>query len=121
MIRSLISLSAITLFAACVGPASEPHDSGPPPLKIYLLAGQSNMVGYTSAEWVAENTPELAVPRDDVWCYWGGRSDFLSPWTGHDVGPELAFGHGVGDQVEQPVLLAKFAVGGTTLHGRPQQ
>ncbi len=117
MIRNLISLSAIAFFLACVGPSSKPYDSGPPPLKIYLLAGQSNMVGYTSAEWVSENTPELTKPRGDVWCYWGGRSDFLSPWAGHDVGPELAFGHGIGNQVDGPVLLAKFAVGGTTLHG----
>lgn len=115
MTRHLFSLWALLLSTACAGPGAE--SPGPPPLKIYLLAGQSNMVGYTSAEWVAENAPELAEPRDDVWCYWGGRSDLLSPWTGHDVGPELAFGHGVGDQVEQPVLLAKFAVGGTTLHG----
>ncbi|MHC5025768.1 MAG: sulfatase-like hydrolase/transferase [Planctomycetota bacterium] len=86
------------------------------PLKIYLLAGQSNMVGSTSAEWVEDNAPALAAARDDVWCYWNGATRALAPGAGHAVGPELAFGHAIGDVTEQPVLLAKFAVGGTTLH-----
>jgi hypothetical protein len=119
MINPFITSTLLLFLLApgCVGVSVDAGDSGPEPIRIYLLAGQSNMVGYTSSEWVAENAPALFEAREDVWCYWGGRTDALAPWTGHDVGPELAFGHGVGDQVDEPVLLAKFAVGGTTLHG----
>ncbi len=86
------------------------------PLKIFLLAGQSNMVGYTSVEWVQKNAQELVKPRDDVWCYWQRKCAPLAPGMGHKVGPELPFGHVVGDATDQPVLLCKFASGGTTLH-----
>jgi len=96
--------------------AQEAPSAATAPVKIYLLAGQSNMVGYTSAEWVAKEAPKLARPRADVWCYWRGKCRPLGPGAGHQVGPELAFGHGIGDALEAPVLLCKFAVGGTTLH-----
>ena len=105
-----LSVAQITSFVEAQDPAA------PPPMKVYLLAGQSNMVGYTSAEWVREHAPELVAPREDVWCYWNGACRPLAPGAGHEVGPELAFGHAIGDRLAQPVLLAKFAVGGTTLH-----
>lgn len=85
------------------------------PTKVFLLAGQSNMVGYTSADWVRSNAPELAAARDDVWCSWQRRCDPLAPGAGHEVGPELALGHALGDLYDEPVLLVKVAVGGTTL------
>ncbi|MDA1263594.1 MAG: NPCBM/NEW2 domain-containing protein [Planctomycetota bacterium] len=86
-----------------------------PATKVFLLAGQSNMVGYTSAAWVREHRPELAAPRDDVWCSWNRQCLPLAPGAGHEVGPELAVGHALGDAFDQPVLLVKYAVGGTTL------
>jgi len=87
----------------------------PAPARVFLLAGQSNMVGYTSAAWVTEHAPTLATPRDDVWCLWQRTCSPLAPGRGHDVGPELALGHALGEHFEEPVLLAKFAWGGTTL------
>ncbi len=99
-------------------PAEFPADA---PLKIYLLAGQSNMVGATSKKWVEANAKKLAKPRPDVWCHWRGETNPLAPGAGGEVGPELAFGHALGRANEGPVLLAKFAVGGTTIqeHWRP--
>ena len=91
-------------------------ESAAKPLKIYLLAGQSNMVGYTSKAWVKEHAPKLFPARDDVWCFWQGRCRPLAAGAGHEVGPELSIGHGLGSQLEEPVLLCKFAVGGTTLN-----
>lgn len=92
-----------------------PLAQDPAPTRVFVLAGQSNMVGYTSAAWVEANAPALAQPRADVWVDWQLRCAPLAPGAGHEVGPELALGHALGDAFEEPVLLIKVAVGGTTL------
>lgn len=63
--------------------------------------------------------------RDDVWCRYkrehgpllaGPLSIGFSIYGGHHFGPELEFGHVVGDQIESPVLLIKTAWGGKSLY-----
>jgi len=90
------------------------------PVKVYLMAGQSNMVGPGSNAYVEENHPELMKPREDVWCVNAGKvSGPLRPGYGYgerSFGLELTMGHVLGDAVDSPIVLFKTGTGGTTLH-----
>lgn len=112
------------------------------PLKVFILAGQSNMEGQgemTSGEqgnltYLVQNDPDGTfehlvdnggawVVRDDVWIYYkrGGTTEVtggLSAGQGvndHCIGPELQFGHLMGDAFDNQVLLIKTAWGGKSL------
>ena len=63
--------------------------------------------------------------RNDVWCRYktdhevkAGPLDigFAGYQGRHHIGPELQFGHVVGDRFEAPVLIIKTAWGGKSLH-----
>ncbi|MEX2673514.1 MAG: sialate O-acetylesterase [Phycisphaeraceae bacterium] len=109
-------------------------------LKIFILAGQSNMVGFgqltgepgTMETYVRDNPDDYGhlvdengehVVRDDVWIV--NLSDPGNPQTGwlttgygasdEHIGPEYGFGFAVGDHYEDPVLIIKSAWGGRSL------
>ena len=109
-------------------------------LKVFILAGQSNMVGFgqldgspgTMETYVKGNPKDYGqlvakdgkrVVRDDVWIV--NISDAQKPqqgWltTGYGaseghIGPEYGFGFVVGDAYEDPVLIIKSAWGGRSL------
>ena len=114
------------------------------PLKVFVLAGQSNMQGagaikanprsknggMGSLEYIVE-APATAehyrhlvdkdgnwVERKDVWIWYLDRKGNLKPGFGSNpgaIGPELQFGHVVGDYFENQVLLIKCAWGGKSL------
>jgi len=97
-----------------------PVDTDPPPAppaEVYLLAGQSNMVGYSQANGLP---PSLQIAQEDVQIYRSGEpwwkplepaSDYAG-WTG----PEVTFGRTLADALpDRQVLLIKHAVGGTDL------
>jgi alpha-galactosidase len=113
------------------------------PVKVYILAGQSNMEGAGfiaadpsrnggkgSLEFVAKD-PATAprfrhlldasgkwIVRDDVWITYLERKGALTVGYGSRpdrIGPELGFGVVVGDASEAPVLLVKCAWGGKSL------
>jgi len=108
-------------------------------VKVYIMMGQSNMVGFGAVG--PEETPgtlahvvrrqkkfpqlldaagEWAV-RDDVWCVQvtaGSRTGWLQPGFGarpQFIGPELGFGHEIGDVHDEPVLLIKASQGNRSL------
>lgn len=100
-------------------------------VKVYILAGQSNMEGKapnalfehqaTDAK-TAEMFSHLRkndqwVVRDDVWIKYLNRSGGLTLGYGSRdrTGIELEFGAVLGDQFEQPVLLVKTCWGGHSL------
>ena len=128
------------------------------PVKIFILAGQSNMQGHGKVEFGRNpdydkndksskreikggiaglrqlaTSPASAnqyghllgkdgnwVERDDVWVITttsGRKSGKLTVGFGKGswFGPELQFGHRVGDAIEEPVLLIKTAWGGHSL------
>ena len=114
------------------------------PLKVFVLAGQSNMQGsgaikanprsknggMGSLEYIvkapatAEHYRHLVdkdgnwVERKDVWIWYLDRKGNLKPGFGSNpgaIGPELQFGHVVGDYFENQVLLIKCAWGGKSL------
>ena len=112
-------------------------------VKVFILAGQSNMEGHGkvdaeqkanqgkgSLEWLVNN-PGTAkqfkhlvdakgkwIARDDVQIWYLGRKGNLLPKYGFRegfIGPELGFGHVVGNAIDEPVLLIKLAWGGKSL------
>ncbi|MDA7888615.1 sialate O-acetylesterase [Akkermansiaceae bacterium] len=113
-----------------------------PPVKIYLLVGQSNMQGKGAIEGEGTNTLRHIVQndtgkeyqflvkddgewveREDVWIYLDqapGESKYngLKPGygsSGGQIGPELGFGHKIGDAHEGQVLVIKACWGGKSL------
>lgn len=110
-------------------------------LKVFILAGQSNMVGFGQVrggkgtmEHYVESNPEdyehlmdkegNPVVRKDVWIVdlsnpaqekQGWLTDGYGAQKGH-IGPEFGFGFSVGDQYADPVLLIKSAWGGRSLY-----
>ncbi|MEZ5305326.1 MAG: sialate O-acetylesterase [Verrucomicrobiales bacterium] len=141
------ALAALALIsAACAGRAAEA------PIKVFLLAGQSNMEGQGVVEmdhpeyynggkgnlaWSMEHSAskdkmrhlrgadgKWAV-RDDVQISFKvgdevRKGPLAVGYTGYGgsshIGPELQFGHVVGDRFDEPVLLIKTAWGGKSLH-----
>lgn len=113
------------------------------PVKVFILAGQSNMEGQGfikvdprrndgkgSLEFLvkdsttAEKFKHLVgkdgkwILRDDVWIHYLDRKGKLTVGYGAKddrIGPELGFGHVMGDAFEEPVLLIKLAWGGKSL------
>ena len=109
-------------------------------LKIFILSGQSNMVGFgqltgspgTMETYVKSNPKAYGhlvdkdgkpVVRDDVWIVnlsYAGKEKMGWLTTGYGgsdahIGPEYAFGFAVGDYYEDPVLIIKSAWGGRSL------
>lgn len=110
-------------------------------LKVFILAGQSNMEGHGeiklnpkrnegkgSLEYLVKNQPKRFghlvdgdnnwKPRKDVWIWYLDRKGELNAGFGANeskIGPELQFGHVVGDHFEDQVLLIKTAWGGKSV------
>ena len=133
--RFLIALS----LALVVASSALDDDS----VKVFILAGQSNMQGHgkVDAEPKANEgkgslaclvkNPDTAarfkhlvdadgqwIARDDVQIWYLQRHGNLTPGFGFRegyIGPELGFGHVVGEAFEEPVLLIKLAWGGKSL------
>jgi len=115
----------------------------PKPVKVFILAGQSNMEGHGaisanpehnggqgSLEYLVKNPTTSTrfghlinskgkwVVRDDVWISYLDRKGPLTVGYGANpglIGPELGFGTVMGDAFEEPVLIIKCAWGGKSL------
>jgi hypothetical protein len=121
------------------------------PVKVFILAGQSNMEGQAVVDLDGKDynggkgtlnfllhdpnkgalfkhlkrTDETWIVRDDVWCRYKREQGPLlaGPLTigfsvygdRHHFGPELQFGHVLGDHFQNQVLLIKTAWGGKSL------
>lgn len=107
-------------------------------VKVFILAGQSNMEGKGLPEHLItykkdplivdsyellRNGNKWAV-RDEVWITFpskanGAKYGPLSVGYGtkgeNSIGPEFGFGHSVGEAYEDPVLIIKVAWGGKSL------
>lgn len=111
------------------------------PLKIYIFAGQSNMEGHGemgpigtqgTLDYLVANNPSVYghlknganwAVRDDAWIWYkrggttllkGGISAGYGALT-TTIGPELQFGHAMGDMQSGPILIIKTAWGGKSL------
>jgi alpha-galactosidase len=111
------------------------------PLKVFVLAGQSNMQGHAhvrtldAMRWNPKSAPLLKsiLGTDDqphvcerVWISSIGSSEkekigrltvgFGAGGRGPKIGPELMFGIRMEEQLDEPILLIKTAWGGKSLH-----
>jgi len=132
-----VALLALVLFAPVA--AANGQEVAPGKVKVFVLAGQSNMEGHGQVRSLAHlgEHPEhgqllsrLQAPdgtwatRDDVFITWQAygqprRDGPLTVGQGANenaIGPELMFGTIVGDRFEEPVLLIKVAWGGKDVH-----
>ena len=144
----LVAAVMLLIGPAVAGDAVTPKG----PVKVFLLAGQSNMEGqgvvsmddpkgYNCGQgnlvWSMEHSVSKErmkhlrdaqgnwVVRDDVVITFkaGGqvrKGGLTIGYTGYGgsshIGPELEFGHVMGDFLDEPVLLIKTAWGGKSLH-----
>ena len=135
-LRLFISL-AVTLMASLAASAQTK------PVRVFILAGQSNMEGQGfiaadpkrnggkgSLEFLVKDaaTAKHFAPlqdaagqwrrRDDVWISYLERKGPLTVGYGatpEKIGPELGFGWVMGEATDEPVLLIKCAWGGKSL------
>ncbi len=146
LMKPVTALLVFCVFGTSVNAADSPR-----PVKVFVLAGQSNMEGQAVVDLDGKdyndgkgtlnfllrdpeksshfkhlkNTDGTWVVRDDVWCrYQRERGPLLAgPLTlgfsvygdRHHFGPELQFGHVLGEHFENQVLLIKTAWGGKSL------
>lgn len=132
----LLVPAAFPLVRAASAATQERHDQQRPPVvRVFLLAGQSNMEGQGAIRtlpWLGEdpdyghllkrwqNPDGTWRTRDDVYVYYprargGVKKGPLTVGFGANderIGPELFFGDVVGDYFQEPVLLVKTAWGG---------
>lgn len=117
-----------------LAPAPEVLSPGAPadPIPVFILAGQSNMEGKAKVSLLEYQLDQEETrgrfehfvsgddwnERSDVWIKFLGRHGNLTVGYGSPncIGPELDFGHVMGDHFDQPVLIIKTAWGGKSLY-----
>ncbi|MEM6452626.1 MAG: sialate O-acetylesterase [Cyanobacteria bacterium P01_D01_bin.105] len=87
------------------------------PVSVYLMAGQSNLVGEARASNLA---PSYANPFPDVKIWSAPNSDFVTLALGYDgqtthIGPEFSFGRRISQRSGEAVYVVKHGLGGTSL------
>jgi alpha-galactosidase len=140
---AILAAAALAVFshqalAQETGQGKSPKQAGNGPVKVFILAGQSNMEGHGGIRTIDAlgNDPEHGqllkkvknadgswAVRDDVFVYYKRSDDVVkAPLTvgqgcsSGEIGPELMFGMIMGDYYKEPVLLIKTAWGGKDLY-----
>ncbi len=122
--------SRIVPLLACLFASATLH-AADKPVKVFILAGQSNMEGKARnnlLDYQATNATTKALfahlrkddnwaVRDDVFIKFLERKGPLTVGYGSPgcTGVELEFGHAMGNHFEEPVILVKAAWGGHSL------
>ncbi len=102
---------------------------GGTPIDVYILCGQSNMVGSGNVTELNQDHPELAFQDDVLYWYqlttappadpdivagsWGPLRELSA--EGHSFGLELSFGRAIADASETPVAILKTAANGASI------
>ncbi len=150
--RSFLPIAAIALIVTALpgfatGVAAQlPDPDGKPadmskPVQVYILLGQSNMVGAGKITGDKEGSLTYAVQQKNKYPYlvdeegkWTERKDvryvrvmgsgtgamrqFNNEWmtiSGGKIGPELGIGHYVGHAIDAPMLILKSCIGNRSL------
>jgi len=112
------------------------------PVKVYVMMGQSNMLGFGAVEprgtpgtlatvchdaglfpwllddagrWTVRHDVRYAFVMQDRGSMKVHANDWLTPPAKGRIGPELGFGHVVGTHHDEPVLLLKACIGNRSL------
>lgn len=126
ILATALILNPLLLFSGVLAADS------PKPVKVFILAGQSNMEGKAKVSLLEYQVGQPAtadlfkhlqrdgkwIERDDVWIKFLDRKGKLTVGYGSPgcIGPELEFGNVMGDHYAEPVLLIKTAWGGKSLY-----
>jgi len=136
-----VSLAIVAGLLLATAAAADQGKKGP--VKVFILAGQSNMEGQGkitadpksnggkgSLQYLVKDPATAArfkhlvdtdgkwIVRDDVWIWYLGRKGKLTVGYGAReglIGPELGFGLVMGDCLDNQMLLVKVAWGGKSL------
>ena len=142
----LITAVMTALPATAQVPAELPDPDGKPadmkkPVQVYILLGQSNMLGAGKVAGDKDGTLENAVKVKKLYPYlideagnWterkdvrnvrvmgsgtGGMRQFNNEFmtiTGGNIGPEIGIGHHVGHATKEPVMILKSCIGNRSL------
>lgn len=131
MIRTLTLLSTLLTCFLAIGSSSEAQDAPVRRVRLYILAGQSNMEGKAQNKLLdyQATAPETAeffahlrdgdqwITRDDVFIQFLERRGPLTVGYGspNRTGLEFELGYVLGEAHSDPVLLIKTAWGGHSL------
>ena len=131
MMRSLKPLFAVAIAAAVLLAPFASADAADT-VKVFILAGQSNMEGKApNPLWDHQATDAKTkdffahlrdgdkwIERDDVFIKYLGRKGPLTIGYGSPgrTGAEFEFGHVMGEHFDEPVILIKAAWGGHSLY-----
>ena len=112
------------------------------PVKVFILLGQSNMLGFGKIAGDKDGTLEHAVKSENLYPFlvdgdgnWVERDDVRNVFVmgsggpgknsvkknefltikGGKVGPEVGIGHKLGDLLDEPVLILKSCIGNRSL------
>ena len=114
-----VKLFQIVILLFAVSASIAAHGEQKKPVKVFLLAGQSNMVGSGQAK--ALKAPYDA-PCTEV-LYWSAGEKKWVPLSPQAVsgrgrfGPEISFGHTLASVMpDDDIRLVKYAAGGTALY-----
>ena len=145
--KFLAALCGLAIAAtSSVRAADLPDPDGKPadlskPVKVFILMGQSNMVGFGKVAGDKEGSLEHAVKQENLYPFlvddagnWTERQDvrnvrvmvgrgggmrvFNNEWMtikGKAIGPEIGIGHHVGNALDEPVLILKSCIGNRSL------
>jgi len=97
---------------------SGPAESQGQPLKVFVLAGQSNMVGARAVP--DELSESLRGSQESALFFDGNAWVPLAPGVSErkGFGPEISFAHSMSTALKEPVGIIKLSYGGTSLAER---
>ena len=117
-------MKRVAVLVACLLPTLAAHaqEQAPSkkPIKLYIIAGQSNAEQKGSIEWMKETWPEYSRVDPKLWHFDPGKKP-PSPFNGETYnrhGVELVPGIEISKRVENDVIFLATAIGGTTLRQR---
>jgi len=121
MLKRLLRFGIIAAFAVALSAAyavEKPIDGAQNrqgrPVKVYILAGQSNMnTMQRDLELLEKNYPDVKFPPKNVWFVEGGYRGGVP--KGGKWGVETPFGLDLSKEIKGPIVLFKSNQGGTTL------
>jgi len=145
LLAAILSLQTLALSGVAAEPSLPDPDGEPAnlskPVQVYILLGQSNMVGAGKIAGDKDGTLEYAVKTKKLYPYliddagnWterkdvrnvrvmgsgtGGMRGFNNEWMtikGRTIGPEFGIGHQLGHATDAPVLILKSCIGNRAL------
>lgn len=146
MVVSLMAMATVISLAEDATKALPKPDGKPAdmtkPVKVFILMGQSNMLGFGKISGDKDGSLENAVKQKGLYPFlvdsegrWIERKDvrnvrvmvgkkagemgvFNNEWMTigkSNIGPEIGIGHHVGNQLSEPVLILKSCIGNRSL------